>query len=64
MQEGTIVEWKVADGAHIDVGQHIYDYESEKSVIEVVSPFAGTIQILAEAGTAFPVGHPIAEIYT
>ena len=64
MQEGTILEWKVSDGDHVKVDQHIYDIESEKSVIEVPSPFEGTIRILAEVGACLPVGHPIAEIHT
>jgi pyruvate/2-oxoglutarate dehydrogenase complex dihydrolipoamide acyltransferase (E2) component len=64
MQEGTITEWKVKDGDRISVGDHIYDVESEKSTLEVESPFEGTIKILAEAGELLPVGHPVAEIHT
>lgn len=64
MQEGTIVEWKVKDGDQIAVGDHIYDVETEKSTIEIESPFEGTIKILANVGETLPVGHPIAEIHT
>ena len=64
MQQGTIVEWKVADGDTVAVGDHLYDIETEKSTIEVESPFAGTISILAQIGEALPVGHPVAEIHT
>ena len=64
MQEGTIVAWKVEDGDRVEAGQHIYDIESEKSVIEVESPFEGVIKIFAEVGSPLPVGHPIAEIHT
>lgn len=64
MQEGTIVEWKVANGDAISVGQPIYDVETEKTTIEVESPFAGVITILEEAGSTLKVGHPIAEIAT
>ena len=64
MQEGIIVEWLVADGDKVSVGQHIYDIETEKSTIEIESPFEGTIKILAPVGEALPVGHPVAEIHT
>ena len=64
MQEGTIVAWKVNDGDHVDVGQPLYDIETEKTVIEVDSPFAGVIKILAEVGSKLPVGNSIAEIHT
>jgi pyruvate dehydrogenase E2 component (dihydrolipoamide acetyltransferase) len=64
MQNGTIVAWKVASGDRVGVGDHLYDIETEKTTIEVQSPFAGVITILAETGQTLPVGHPIAEITT
>lgn len=64
MREGTITEWKVADGARVAIGQHLYDIETEKTTMEVESPFEGVIRILEEAGRLLPVGHPIAEIQT
>lgn len=64
MQSGKIVEWKVATGDNISVGQPLYDVETEKTVIEVESPFEGEIKILEEAGQTLNVGHPIAEIHT
>lgn len=64
MQEGTILEWFVSTGDTIERGQKIYSIESEKSVLEVESPFAGSIRLLAETGTTLKVGTPIAEIKT
>lgn len=64
MQEGTIVEWFVASGDAIALGQKIYVIESEKTSFEVESPFAGTITILARSGEAMRVGAPVAEIQT
>jgi pyruvate/2-oxoglutarate dehydrogenase complex dihydrolipoamide acyltransferase (E2) component len=64
MQEGTIVKWLVPDGAEVALGQIIYELETEKTTMEVESPFAGTIKILGQTGTAYKVGHPIAEIHT
>jgi glutaconyl-CoA/methylmalonyl-CoA decarboxylase subunit gamma len=64
MQEGTIVEWCVQTGDTITLGQKIYVVESEKSSLEVESPFAGVITILAPIGETMKVGTPIAEIVT
>lgn len=64
MQQGTITEWRVKDGDHVSVGQHIYDVETEKTTLEIESPFEGTIKILADVGEPLPVGHPVAEIHT
>lgn len=64
MQSGTIVAWMVATGDTVTVGQHLYDIETEKTTIEVESPFEGVITILEEVGTTLAVGHPIAEIRT
>jgi pyruvate dehydrogenase E2 component (dihydrolipoamide acetyltransferase) len=64
MQEGTIVEWCVATGDAITLGQKIYVVESEKTSFEVESPFAGTITVLAPAGEVMKVGTPIAVIET
>lgn len=62
MQEGMVVEWLVEAGAEVSVGQPIFTVESEKSSMEVESPFAGSFQPLAELGETYPVGTPVAEI--
>jgi pyruvate/2-oxoglutarate dehydrogenase complex dihydrolipoamide acyltransferase (E2) component len=62
MQEGTIVEWLVEAGARVSVGQPIFTVESEKSSLEVESPFAGVFHPTAELGQTYPVGTPVAEI--
>lgn len=64
MQEGKIVEWFVATGAQVAVGQKLYALETEKTTMEVDSPFAGTVTLLGQTGETYPVGHPIAEIST
>jgi len=64
MQEGTITTWRVASGDRVAVGDPLYDIETEKTTIEIESPFDGVITILEEAGKTLPVGHPIAEIHT
>jgi pyruvate/2-oxoglutarate dehydrogenase complex dihydrolipoamide acyltransferase (E2) component len=62
MQEGTITEWLVPDGAQVSVGQLIYLIETEKTTTEVESPFAGKISLLVDAGETYSVGTAIASI--
>ena len=64
MQEGSVAEWFVADGAEITVGQRLYALETEKTTMEMESPFAGRITLIGRTGTVYPVGTPIAEIET
>lgn len=62
MTEATLVEWLVPDGARVEVGTPIYCVETDKSAQEIESPVAGKLQIIAEAGETFEVGHLIAKI--
>ncbi len=64
MQEGTLVEWLVASGDSVSLGQPLYVIETEKTSTEVESPFAGTITTIGETGQSYRVGTPIAEIVT
>jgi len=62
MNEGTLAEWLVADGAVVKAGQPIYSLESEKSVQEIEAPASGTLKIIASAGEIYEVGFVVAEI--
>lgn len=62
MQEGTLSEWLVPDGARVTEGQPIYSLEIEKSIMDVQSPAAGILRHGAEAGDTFPPGHEIGRI--
>jgi pyruvate/2-oxoglutarate dehydrogenase complex dihydrolipoamide acyltransferase (E2) component len=62
MTEGRLAEWLIANGAQVAVGDPIYSIESDKSVQEVESPAAGTIEILVEADETYAVGTLIARI--
>ncbi len=64
MREGTLVEWLVASGDTVALGQPLYVIETEKTSTEVASPFAGRIVTIAATGEEYPVGTPIAEIHT
>jgi pyruvate/2-oxoglutarate dehydrogenase complex dihydrolipoamide acyltransferase (E2) component len=62
MNEGTLAEWLVADGAQIIEGQIIYTLESDKSTNEVESPASGTLKIIAQPGEVYQVGDVLGEI--
>lgn len=61
-QEGTLVEFLVADGAAVEEGAPLYTLELDKSVQEVAAPVAGTLKVIAAVGEAYAVGTLIAEI--
>lgn len=65
LTEATIVHWLVAEGDDVAVDQPIVEVETAKSVIEVPSPYAGTVLTLhaAEAET-LEVGKPLISIET
>lgn len=60
MVEGTISEWKVPEGALIQKGEAIMEYENEKNTIEYESVHGGYLHILEPAGETVEVGRPIA----
>ena len=60
MVEGTISEWKAAEGALIQKGDAIMEYENEKNTIEYESVHGGYLHILEAAGETVEVGRPIA----
>lgn len=62
MTEGTLAQWLVADGATVREGDPLYAIEADKSTQEVESPASGTIEIVAEAGSDYPVGTVLAYI--
>lgn len=61
-QECELVEWFVNDGDRLTLGQPIYAVETEKTTIEIESPFEGVIKIIGRVGKTYKVGTPIAEI--
>jgi pyruvate/2-oxoglutarate dehydrogenase complex dihydrolipoamide acyltransferase (E2) component len=62
MNEATLAEWMVNDGATVTQGQPLYALESDKSVQEVESPASGTLKIIAKVGDVYAVGAVLAEI--
>lgn len=63
LTEGEIVSWLVAVGDAVEVDQPVAEVETAKAVVEVPSPFAGTIVALhGEPGGEVLVGEPLVTI--
>ncbi len=55
-----VMDWKIQPGETVREGQHLAEFESDKSVFDYMSPCAGTVQeILAQEGDCVSVGQPI-----
>ncbi len=59
MTEGTLVEWLVADGDTVAVGDILYRVETDKVENEIEAPSAGVIRITGEEGETYEVGTQI-----
>lgn len=63
LEEAEIVQWKVSVGQQIEVNQVVVEIESAKSLVELPSPFAGTVlELLAREGEVVRVGTAIIRI--
>jgi pyruvate dehydrogenase E2 component (dihydrolipoamide acetyltransferase) len=61
MESGIIQSWRKAVGDAVAVGEAVADIETEKTVVELDSPAAGTlVEIVHPAGAEVPVLQPIA----
>ncbi|MDY6054688.1 dihydrolipoamide acetyltransferase family protein [Micrococcus sp.] len=60
LTESEVVTWRVAVGDEVTVNQILAEVETAKAVVEVSSPFAGTVAGLhAEEGATVDVGAPL-----
>lgn len=63
LTEAELVNWLVAVGDEIRVDQPIAEVETAKSVVEVPSPYAGTVTVLhGEPGQTLDVGKPLISV--
>src|SRR4051794_1971208 len=63
VDEGTVVEWKVAVGDTIDVDETVCEISTDKVETDVPSPAAGAVvEIVVAVDTTVPVGTVIARI--
>ncbi len=65
LTEADIVAWHVAAGDQVTLNQVLVEVETEKAVVELPSPFAGTVvELLAAVGESVAVGSPLIAIDT
>ena len=63
MEEGTIVQWLVSAGDHVDEGQPLVEVETDKASVVYEAETAGSVLALRAAeGESVAVGAPIAVI--
>src|SRR5215471_6084687 len=63
LTEADIVAWHVKPGDTVEDGQIIVEIETAKAVVELPSPWDGTVaRLLAEEGQTVDVGVPIIAI--
>lgn len=63
LTEAEIVQWRVKVGDTVAINDVLVEIETAKSLVELPSPFAGTIvALLAAEGDTVPVGTPIIQV--
>lgn len=63
LTEAEIVQWRVAPGDEVAVNDVLVEIETAKSLVELPSPFSGTVgDLLAAEGETVNVGAPIITI--
>src|SRR6195952_4390824 len=63
LTEAEIVSWRVKEGDVIEVNDVVVEIETAKSLVELPSPYAGTVLgLLVAEGDTVPVGSPIIRI--
>lgn len=63
MEEGTILEWRVQPGVPVAEGAVIGEVETEKIVVDFVSPATGILAAhLVPEGATVPVGQDVVVI--
>ncbi|HSZ36456.1 MAG TPA: dihydrolipoamide acetyltransferase family protein [Acidimicrobiales bacterium] len=65
LTEAEVVAWHVAPGEIVELNQVLLEVETEKAVVELPSPFAGTVaELFVAAGATVDVGAPLISIET
>lgn len=65
LTEAELVGWEVAVGDTVELNQVIAEVETAKALVQLPSPFAGTVtRLCVEPGTTVPVGAPILAVDT
>jgi 2-oxoisovalerate dehydrogenase E2 component (dihydrolipoyl transacylase) len=62
LEEAKIVAWFVNEGDHVVANQPLVSVETDKAVVEVPSPWSGTIaRLFSEKADLIKVGAPLVE---
>lgn len=56
MTEGEITAWLADDGATVEEGELLYTVATDKTETDIESPASGTLEIIGEVDTTYPVG--------
>ncbi len=63
LEEAQVTRWLVAVGDRVELNQHLCEVETAKALVEIPSPWAGTVRALhARPGDTVPVGAPLITI--
>lgn len=65
LTEASVVQWLVGEGDEIAIDQPVVEVESAKAVVELPSPFAGTVTKLhGDVGATISLGEPVVSVET
>lgn len=57
IHEGELISWRIAEGDKVEIDQVLAEVETDKAVVEIPSPVAGTIlKLYVKAGDTITVG--------
>lgn len=59
---GTIVSWLKHSGDRVEQGENLFELETDKAVLEIPSPDAGTLETLVEEGAEVAIGQTVAAL--
>lgn len=63
MTEGTVVNWRKAEGERVSEGEDLVEVETDKILSTLPAPVSGTLrEILVQAGETISVGTRLATI--
>jgi 2-oxoglutarate dehydrogenase E2 component (dihydrolipoamide succinyltransferase) len=60
--QGVITSWLRKSGDTVREGEPLFDLETDKATVEVPSPFAGELAILAPEGSEVAIGQKVATV--
>lgn len=59
---GTIVSWLKHSGDRVEQGENLFELETDKAVLEIPSPEAGTLETLVKEGEEVAIGQTVAAL--